>query len=66
MPNKMIEISTCFQCPYCYWYENHKSFGCIKKRRNVIYGIETIPSWCPLPESPITELSIEPPKYIAF
>jgi hypothetical protein len=51
MPKKMIEVKKCFECPNCCWYDDQKSFACSLNNRNVIYGIETIQSWCPLPNA---------------
>jgi hypothetical protein len=52
MPKKMIEVNSCFECSNCCWYDDLKSFVCSLNNRKVIYGIETIQSWCPLPTVP--------------
>ena len=59
MPKKMIEVNSCFECQNCCWYDDLKSFVCSLNNQKVIYGIETIQSWSPLPDAPQTILSKE-------
>ena len=59
MPKKMIEVNSCFECKNFWWYDDLKSFVCSMNNRRVIYGIETIQSWCPLPDAPQTSVSEE-------
>ena len=54
MKKKMIEIERCCECPNCHWYEYYKTYECNKKNNKMIFEIETIPPWCPLPDRPLT------------
>ena len=52
MFRKVIEIENCSVCPYKLWNENYKTSECTRKNNKVIYAIDKIPAWCPLPEIP--------------
>jgi hypothetical protein len=52
---KIIEIRFCFECPHSGWNQSYKNLECSKNDRKVIYDIESIPVWCPLPDVPLIE-----------
>lgn len=52
---KIIEIEFCFECPHSCWNEEFKNLECGKYGQKVIYDIESIPVWCPLPDAPLSE-----------
>lgn len=57
MRTKMIEIENCSVCPYKSWNENYKTSECTQKNNKVIYTIDKIPAWCPLPEIPECQIT---------
>jgi hypothetical protein len=66
MPKTKIKFKVCFECPKCCWYDDLKSFVCSLKNRKVIYGIETIQPWCPLPNELQSKFSKPLEKFVSF
>ncbi|MFW9825232.1 MAG: hypothetical protein ACFFE4_19985 [Candidatus Thorarchaeota archaeon] len=64
--SKKIEFNVCFECPDCCWYDDLKSFVCSLNNRKVIYGIETIQSWCPLSNALRSKFLKIQEKYVSF
>ena len=57
MSKKMIEVEYCYECPYKFWNEHHKTSECSRKNNRVIYVIGEIQEWCPLPEVPVSQMT---------
>ena len=57
MLKRMVEIEACYQCPYIYWNDTHNTSECVKSNFKVIYDIKLTPKWCPLPKTPICEIT---------
>ena len=59
----MIEIEYCSECPYKLWNENYNTSECSRKSNKVIYAIEEMQPWCPLPEVPVCQMAEDNQKF---
>ena len=64
MTKRMIEIKYCSECPYILWNETYETSECRRKSNKVIYTLAKIQEWCPLPEVPACQMTMDQQKSV--